>query len=205
MAIHFLNAEGSLKSIEYSGRVLKVMHNVSYQIMSDIWGSADKALVWDAEKGQPKEVYIRFCDYNWDSNSHAEVDATDEVKTAYRNYLIQQEFAFQVGTAKKNAALIVKDCVVAVVRGRKVPKGTKGKVVVMLEQANGYGYRQTVATKLGIATSDVMVDKIGKNGKVYKSHRDMVWVWAYNCERQDVAEVDENEMIERAIRVVDRV
>jgi len=203
MAIHFLNADGSLKSIEYKGHVLKVTKGVSYQIMSDIWGSADEALVWDKTTKQPKGVYIRFCEYTWDSNSYAEVDATKAVQKAYREYLIKVEYSKRLNAEKARAYHIVKGCTVEVVAGRKVKKGTKGKVVVMIERENGWGYRRSVAIKLGIALSDVMVDTVAKNGKVYKNHRDMAWVWAYNCERTDAPEIDTEGLMKDAIESVD--
>lgn len=203
MAIHFLNADGSLKSVEYKGLVIEVMKNHHYKIMSDVWGAADKALVWDKATKRPKEVYIRFCDYQWDSNSYAEVDATKAVLKAYREYLITIEYSKRMNAEEERVNRIEKDCTVEVVAGRKVKKGTKGKVVVMLQRENGWGYRRSVSTKLGIALSDVMVDTVGKNGKVYKNYRDMAWVWTYNCKRTDVAEIDTKGLMKDAIESVD--
>ena len=48
-----------------------------------------------------------------------------------------------------------------------------------------------------------MVDVVARNGKVYNNHRDMVWVWSYNCERQDVTPVDEAEAMAEAIANVE--
>ena len=203
MAIHFLNADGSLKSVEHKGLVLKVIKNEYYRIMSDVWGYADKAIVWDKATKQPKSVYIRFCDYNWDTPSHAEVDATKSVKAAYRKYLIEQEFKLIVSKRRNIAARIEKGCTVKVVKGRKVPKGTVGKVVVTMMQEAGWNHHRSTALKLGVATSDVMVDVVARNGKVYKNHRDMVWVWSYNCERQDVVPVDEAKALAEATANVD--
>jgi hypothetical protein len=203
MAIHFLNADGSPKSVEYKGQVLAVYKNVSYQIMSDIWGYADEALVWDKENKCAKKIHIRACDYTWDTPSYAEVDATKAVKAAYRKNLINTEFGIRKARALKEAGEIVKDCMVEVVKGRKVPKGTKGKVVVMMDRETGWGYRRYVATKLGIATSDVMVDVLGKNGKTYKNHLDMEWVWAYNCRRIDAPGIDEAQILKAATNKVD--
>ena len=145
MAINFLNADGSPKSVEYKGLVLEVIKNDYYRIMSDVWGYADKAIVWDKATKQPKTVYIRFCDYNWDTPSHAEVDATKSVKAAYRKYLIKQEFKLIVSKRWNTATRIEKGCTVKVVRGRKVPKGTVGKVVVMMEQEAGWNHNRSTA------------------------------------------------------------
>lgn len=203
MAIHFLNTDGSFKSIEYKGAVLEVRKGVTVRIMSDVWGRADEALVWDKAAKCPKLVTIRTCDYQWDTNSHAEVDATKAVKAAYRKYLIKQEYNDILGAEQARVNRIEKGCMIKVTRGRKVPKGTVGKVIVMLERMYGFGYMARPATKLGIATSDVMVDQIGKNGKVYKGHKDMVWVWAFNCDRTDVADIDEDEVMQMATENVD--
>lgn len=203
MAIHFLNTDGSFKSIEHRGAVLEVRKGVSVRIMSDVWGGADEALVWDKATKSPKLVTIRTCDYEWDTKSHAEVDATKAVKAAYRKYLIKQEYNDILGAEQARVNRIEKGCMVKVTRGRKVPKGTVGKVIVMLERMYGFGYMARPATKLGIATSDVMVDQIGKNGKVYKGHKDMVWVWAFNCDRTDVADIDEDEVMQMATEKID--
>jgi hypothetical protein len=52
------------------------------------------------------------------------------------------------------------------------------------------GYRSTVEDKLGIATSEVKVKVPGRNGQVYDSYRDIVWVWARNCELVEVPAID---------------
>jgi hypothetical protein len=190
MAIHFLNVDGSVKSVEHKGYVLQVNKNVSYRIMSDVWGSADQAIVWDKDSNGPKVVYIRFCDYNWDSPSYAEVDATDDIKAAYTEHLINKETDRRYADAVSAANRIVKGCLVEVVRGRNVKKGTKGKVVVEMLQESGWGYRRSTSKKLGVATSDRMETAYSRSGKRYERHADMIWVWAYNCVRTDAAEVD---------------
>lgn len=204
MAVHFLNRDGSLKSVEYVGLVIQVLRNVSYRIMSDVWGTADEAIVWDTEKNQPKTVIVRVSDYDWCSNSHAEVDATDAVKLAYKTYLIKELFNKRFNDDLSRNTRIEKGCQVKVVKGRKVPKNTTGKVVVMLEQSNGYGYRRGTAIKLGVATSDEMVEVI-KNGKVFKNHKDMVWVWEHNCVRVDFEEPDRALIMSDVIEEIDMV
>ena len=202
MAVHFLNRDGSVKSVEYVGCVLQVKRCVSVRIMSDVWGSADEALVWDTESQKPKTVEIRFCDYNWDSDSYAEVDATNDVKLAYKKYLIQSLFQEYVGKAQSRASRIEKGAIVEVMKGRKVKKGTKGKVVVMLQQSESYGYSRRIATKLGIATSDEMIEVV-KNGKVFKNHKDMVWVWEHYCNRLDCEEIDKALIMSDVIEEID--
>jgi hypothetical protein len=190
MAIHFLNSDGSTKSVEHIGCVLQVNKNVSYRIMSDVWGSADQAIVWDKDSNAPKVIYIRFCDYGWDSPSYAEVDATDDIKAAYTKLLIDKETDRRHAAAVNAANRIVKGCEVEVIRGRKVKKGTKGKVVVEMLQESGWGYRRTTSRKLGIATSDRMETAYTRSGKPYERYADVVWVWDYNCARTDCPQVD---------------
>jgi hypothetical protein len=203
MAIHFLNSDGSVKSVEYAGLVLSIIKNEHYKIMSDVWGSADKAIVWDISNNSPETVYIRYCDYTWDSPSYGEVDATDDVKAAYRDYLIKKKYKKLLMNAESNASRIERGSLVEVVKGRKVPKGTTGKVVVVMSAQNGYGWNRHSDIKLGVATSDEMVDVVAKNGKTYKNYKDMVWVWAYNCKRLDVAEIDTSVLLKTATESVD--
>ena len=124
---------------------------------------------------------------------------------SYRKYLIEQEFKLIVSKRRNIAARIEKGCTIKVVKGRKVPKGTVGKVVVtMMQEAGWWNHHRSTALKLGVATSDVMIEVVARNGKVYKNHRDMVWVWSYNCERQDVVPVDEAEALADATANVDK-
>jgi hypothetical protein len=60
------------------------------------------------------------------------------------------------------------------------------------------GYRSTVEDKLGIATSEVKIKVPAANGRVYDNYRDVVWVWARNCELVEVPEIDLESVKERA-------
>ena len=60
------------------------------------------------------------------------------------------------------------------------------------------GYRANLELKLGIATSDVKVKVAAANGKIYDNYRDMVWVWARNCDLVEVPEINLEEVKERA-------
>ena len=203
MAITFKNADGTIRSVEYVGKVISLSLNENYKIMSDVWGSADSAVVWDSDKNEPKKVYIRFCDYNWDNNSFGEVDATDEVKAAYREYLVQNKFKTLKAQAERDLAVIERGHTVEVISGRKVKKGTKGKVVGVVMQESGYGYRRSLCQKIGIATSDRTIKTTARNGKTYDRHLDVVWVWAYHCARIDAPKVDLNAVRAEAERRVD--
>lgn len=199
MAIIFQNYVWETKTYvaetKYIGRVLKTWRNNSYQLMSDVWGSADCALVLD-ENNEPKsytyQVYGDCCDPNA-PRSTAEVDATEEVRQLYKDWLVKVEYSRLLDQATQQVNTIEKGCIARVTKGRNA-QGTIGKVVVVMDALYGMGYRASREKKLGIATSDVVYDKALPNGKVVKAHKDMVWVWARNCRREDVAEINQHQL-----------
>lgn len=162
----------------------------SAQIMSDIWDTEYYADYWD-EKSQSVKSIGLYCaneSGEWYRNSWAEVDATDEVWAAVEQYYYGIEYRRLERDALKEAQTIRKGSEVKVTGGR-FNKGEAGKVVVVIQRPYGMGYRSYMADKLGIATSDVMVDKI-VNGRIYKNHRDVVWAWARNCELTATPAID---------------
>lgn len=180
----------TLEENQYAGRVIRIDRGQSYQIMSDIWGTADWATVLD-EKNEPKRICMNIYDMGAPEHlSTGEVDATEEVKALYRQYYVDLKVKASIEDAKLEAQRIQKGCIAKVVSGRNA-KGVQGKVVVVMNKLYGMGYRSSMREKLGIATSDEMVKRALSNGKVVDSYRDMVWVWAHNCKRVDIAPVDE--------------
>lgn len=189
------------------GATLKVWRDTSYRIMSDVWGSADMATYWDAEEKRPKTVVFNVYDYGATYNTElatAEVDATSEVKEAYRKYLIDNAFSKLIEDTKLANAKPVKGCKVKVISGRTA-KGTEGIVAVSIDRPYGMGYRAALEKKLGIATSDVKIKVAAANGKVYENYRDMVWVWARNVERTDAPLIDEEAVRTLATEKVDAI
>ena len=172
------------------GAVLKTGTR-SCQIMSDVWGTERYALYWDATEQKPVDVWLDTCDYGWLYNDkvHAEVDATPEVKAAYREYLIAREVERRVRIEEDRNVVISKGCTAKVTRG-KTAVGTEGKVIAVIKARYGMGYYSSMENKIGIATSDVTYKKALPNGKVVDAHKDVVWVWARNCVRTDVPAVD---------------
>ena len=74
----------------WEGAVLKVVHDQSYRIMSDVWGSADWATVWDEATASPKQILVNVYDMNgpgW-KPTQITVDATDEIREKYKHWLI---------------------------------------------------------------------------------------------------------------------
>ena len=184
-------SERDANNNRYENRVLSVELDKSYQVMSDIWATADWALVWDDASNSPKRVLVNVYDMNPSGWVPAKitVDATDEVKSKYRQWKINLEVSRRIEDAEYEAKQIQKGCIAKVVKG-KTGKGTVGKVVVVMKANYGMGWRSSVETKLGIATSDVTFKKALPNGKVVDAHKDMVWVWARNAVRVDVGTVD---------------
>jgi len=204
MAILYTNAREADFN-QYANCVLKKEVDQSYRVMSDIWATADWALVWDDTENAPKKVLVNVYDMNpsdW-KPAKIEVDATEEVRAKYLKWREEVEFRSLVDRAKDAALAIEKGCVAKVVRGRN-GQGTVGKVVVVMNATYGMGWRASVERKLAIATSDVKVKKPLRNGKVAEVYKDVVWVWARNVTRVDIAEIDQEalrkEAHERAVR-----
>jgi hypothetical protein len=184
MAVRLYNyATKTVGADQYVGAVLSV-ETRSVQIMSDVWGTGKFALVWDATEGRPKSLCLATWEWQPDAEelqSSAEVDATDEVRAAYEEYLVNLEVDRRMDALTNEAHMVTKGRTVKVVKGRQ-GKGTVGPVVVEIVRPYNMGWRTSPRTKVAIATSDVMVDVAGANGKVYKNYRDLVWAWAMNCE-----------------------
>lgn len=178
---------------DWSGYVLKKTHDSNYRIMSDVWGSADWALVWDEKSNGPKHILVNVYDMNPEGWRPAEivVDATEEVQAKYRHWQVNREYQKLLENAEVAVRRIEKGCIAKVVKGRN-GKGTIGKVVVAMTAIYGMGWRASQELKVAIATSDVKVKKALRNGKVAEVYRDVVWAWARNVIREDVAEINQH-------------
>lgn len=162
------------------------------QIMSDVWESALCAQIWD-EKTQS----VQMVDWIESGTSDATSEVISKAKSFMYNRFLKRKTDELASRERDEAARIVKESRVKVVSGRTA-KGVEGKVVVIIERPYGMGYRANMEKKLAIATSDVKVKVAARNGKVYDNYQDLEWVWARNCERIDVAEVDMESVKERA-------
>lgn len=189
----------------WEGAVLKVEHDRNYRIMSDVWGSADWATVWDEATASPKQILVNVYDMNPEGWRPVQitVDATDEIREKYKHWMINREYNRLLEIEENRVREIERGAVAKVVRG-KTGKGTVGKVVVQMLATYGMGYRSSSEYKLAIATSDVKVKKPLRSGKVVEVYQDVVWVWQRNCERIDVAEINQHvlwlEAEKRALR-----
>ena len=113
---------GEEKKVEYEGCVIDLReHN----------GSCDSdwyAIVWDAEHGEVREVMYDTTRFGG-TDSWATIDATEEtMRAVYRYYkgISRKDFDGRYNEAQ--AKKIRMGDSVKVVRGRKVPKGTTGKI-----------------------------------------------------------------------------
>lgn len=107
------------------------------------------AIVWNIEKGQPEEIEYAST-RGWTDPNRAIVDATPEIVETYNSYLVERSKMLNAWRAEEEAKRVGKGKVVRVVKGRKVPIGTEGKV--FWEQEYTYSYNNTVL-KVGIKTS----------------------------------------------------
>ena len=178
---------------DWSGYVLEKRHDTNYRIMSDVWGSADWAIVWDEATASPKHIVVNvydMCPEGW-CPVQITVDATPEIREKHTQWLINREYERLLDNATVESKYIEKGTIAKVVRG-KTGKGTIGKVVVKMSATYGMGWRASTEPKLAIATSDVKVKKALRNGKVSEVYQDVVWVWARNCERVDTPEINQH-------------
>lgn len=177
------------------------------RIMSDVWGTEEFAKYWDDGEGRVRDVTLATYEYSPDTSykpGTVEVDATAEVKNKVRQYFYDIGFAKAKEAAEQAAAIPQKGDIVKVVRGRN-GKGTVGTVVVAMYSQYGMGWKSNTERKFGIATSDVKVKVVAKNGKVYENFRDMVWVWARNVELAETPEINMIEVTGNALAYAEKM
>jgi hypothetical protein len=108
--------------VTYEGQVVALREHNGYDD-SDFY-----AVVWDAEKAEPREVMYATT-RGWTYRNSATVDATPEVAAAYAAYTAARRAEYMAFREAQEAARVEKGKTVEVVRGRKVPKGTTGTVI----------------------------------------------------------------------------
>ena len=123
------------------GQVLS--YTTSYNSSMDITSSY--AIVWNADKNNTEQVYV-WNDFDSRTNDSYTIDATPEVVTAYEAKKQADSRAYYAEQEAREIATVRKDKTVTVVRGRKVPIGTRGQVFWIGN--NGYG------ESVGIITAD---------------------------------------------------
>ena len=151
---------------EYVGATLKVSFE-SVQIMSDVWETAQFALVWDAENQKPLKI-------TWITK--ADVDATPEVKEAFRAYHADLEFKKRIARLEADSLVPVRGDQVKIVRGRK-NFGLVGEVTAITTFPDRYSYGRTNVTKVAVPIDDTHEEIALRNGKgTWKKYTNVVWV-----------------------------
>lgn len=121
---------------DYAGAVLSTVWRVE-RIMSDVWADMGYARVWDEAESRVREV-----GYAGDGRTYGtvEVDATDDVKAKAAAYdasvaaaAAKRERESEVNRRVSYAMKVEVGKDVVVVKGRKVKKGTAGRVFWMGE------------------------------------------------------------------------
>lgn len=171
-------APGHYREVEAGKGVTLYIGSKTYQVMSDIWEQGSFAVYWTGTE-------IRVQDWI----EKGEADATAEVWAAAREWKKGKVYLTHLANLNRKAAedsvKLVRGCTAKVVRGRKFPVGTEGKVVGFAQSQWG--------TSVGIATSDKTVE-VEKNGRKFQNHVDVIWVAMKNVERSDVAPINEAEL-----------
>lgn len=186
------------------GATLDYTTNRSYQIMSDVWGTAKEATYWDDATGRPRTMILDVCDYSYSYGDqvHAEIDATEEVYAKLRNYLYEQELARVKAKAEEDAQVIRKGDIVEVYKGRN-GKGTKGPIVVDIVRPYNMGWQSAMRRKFAIALNDEKIKVAAANGKVYENYKNVVWAWEHNVRLVNVPAIDMKEITETASELAD--
>jgi hypothetical protein len=146
---------------QYEGQVLG-RYSQSERVMSDVWEDISYALVWDIEKSEPKHIPVGMSGTK--STTTVTIDAPDdlyEVYEAYEKFVQAQRALRELNNhasdrrerAEKSWHTVEKGKVMVVVRGRKVPKSTVGRVFWVDDYRNPY--------RVGLA----LTDEVGDDGK----------------------------------------
>lgn len=168
----------------------------SERIMSDVWEWITSVYYWDAETGTIKSMWLgEGVEYTIDCEF-------DSIKEDFRRAVFHRNYKHRMEKAEQIANIPDRGRTVRVVRG-KTSKGVVGKVVVAIERPYSMGWQSRLEMKLGIALDDEMTTYTAKNGKQYPTHKNMVWVWARNCEVVN-PEVDVETATQYALSDTDR-
>lgn len=130
--------------IQYEGCVIDTYEH------NDPWDSDWYAVCWDRERQEP--VRVQYNTTRCGSGGDAEIDATEDVLRELYNYYRRVERKwFDETRNEEQAKEIRKGDMVKVVRGRKIPKGTVGKVFWIGETYNRFSreYENRVGIEVG--------------------------------------------------------
>lgn len=133
-------------TVTHEGLVLELGHEhyVGYG------RSITESVVWDPERGAPRMVTTHVSDSEYGYSewlAEVAVDASLEVVAAYGTWKVRVEAERAEAEREREAGRLVKGKLVEVVRGRKVPVGTKG--VLIWIGASRFGDRVGVKDEAG--------------------------------------------------------
>lgn len=132
--------------VQYAGCVLDTYEHNGYHD-SDWY-----AVCWDEDK--QKVVEVEYDTTRCGSGGKAEIDATDDILAkVYRHYFKIGKDLFDSRTNIEQAKSFDRGDTIVVVRGRKIPKGTKGKVFWIGNSYNRFNYQNE--TRVGIEVNGV--------------------------------------------------
>jgi hypothetical protein len=133
-------------STSHIGCVIKTQRK-EYRAMSDVYTDADYALVWLPEEQRTEWKRINILYMGCDSHGVIEVDIHDgEYAEDYEIFLFLEEEAEkarkkarQNREAKEGLKRVRKGRICRAIKGRKVPKGTEGKIFYV--RGNRIGFK----------------------------------------------------------------
>jgi len=86
------------------------------------------ATVWDSEQKKPIEIMFASTRGWCEPNFRTFADATDEIKTAYKQWELRRRVKYLILQVKEKLKTADVGDDVEVFKGRKLPKGTKGDI-----------------------------------------------------------------------------
>ena len=136
--------------VQYVGCVIDTFERNGYQD-SDFY-----AMCWDEEQG--RVVTIEYDTTRCPAGGTAEIDATeDTIRKAYRYYKATAKALFDEIENERLAKKFSKGDEVVVVKGRKVAKGTVGKVFWIGDCYNRFTYRNELRVGIQVGEEKVFL------------------------------------------------
>ena len=137
--------------VTHAGVVLAIETRCE-RVMSDVWENMTYAIVWDAAEGRPNQVFLDGG--GCERAAEAVVDATPDVVAAHDAWIAARAAekaaaaeAKREQEAENRIRRVERGCWAVVARGRKVPKGTQGRVFWIGHST--YGWRAGLETEAG--------------------------------------------------------
>lgn len=187
--------------VSFERAVLWTRRDDNYRIMSDVYGVAEFAYVWN---GSEITSIMTYCSEG--SNFiKVTVDATDAVRRAAFDWKFKKvyESLYEKAVYTLKNTFVVDD-IVNVVAGRKA-KGRTGRVAHKISSQYRSGYKSTSEHKYLIAFSDEKETKyFEKYKKQLEVYKDCEWVWGRNIKHVSPKIPDDLEIFIAAHNLIKR-